>query len=129
MILIPGMVRSASRRRSRDTRSVNSKTSGTLNCAHGLWVSGCSRPATASMIWRALATSGSISVKENGAVASAMASTSDHASRSRTFQAREGSARSPSATRASALARRRTSRASGHASRPSAAAAIAHTHT
>ena len=43
---------------------------------------GWKRRDTASIVWRALAASGSISVNQNGSVLLAMASTSDHASRS-----------------------------------------------
>ena len=125
----PGIERSASRRRSRDTRSLRSNSSGRVNFAHAVGSLGWKRRDTASIVWRALAASGSISVNQNGSVLLAMASTSDHASRSLAVHARDGSDRSPSARRASAFARRRTSRNSGHARRPRTAATIAQIQT
>ena len=125
----PGIVLSASRRRSRDTRSVRSRISGKVNFAQAVGSSGWKRRDTASIVWRALAASGSISVNQNGSVLLAMASTSDHASRSPAVHASDGSASSPSATRACVLARRRTSRNSGHATRPSVPATIAQIRT
>src|SRR5271166_3648520 len=123
------MWRSASRRTSLLNRSVSSSTSGRLNCAQAVVVSGWKRRATAATVAWAPAKNGSSSVKENGGVESAIASTFTHASRSTTFQPPDGSARSPSARRASASARRRTDRDRGQASRPSPAAASAQTQT
>jgi hypothetical protein len=125
----PGIARSASRRRSRDTRSLRSNSSGKVNFAHAVGSLGWKRRDTASIVLRALAASGSISVNQNGSVSLAMARTSDHASRSFAAHARDGSDSSPRARRACAFARRRTSRNSGHARRPSAAAAIAQIQT
>ena len=98
----PGMGRSASRRTSRDTRSVSSKSSGRLNCAHAVWVSGWKRRATASIVWRGAGDErldlgegkrcGRVRDGEHLGPRLALAGP---------FQPREGSARSPSARRAS----------------------------
>ncbi len=80
------MWRSASRRTSRHSCSVNSRTSGRLNCAQAVRASGWKRRATTSMVARARSKIGSSSVKERGAVASAIASTSAQAFCSTTLQ-------------------------------------------
>ena len=83
-------------------------------------------------VWRALAMTGSMSVKLKGGVAFASATTCGQISRSRVPQSGEGSAVSPryspsgaGASCSSAALRRRTSQNSAHASSPEVAAAIA----